>query len=141
MIVGSRVVIGADDGRGRGAVPDVLGWAPVPRSGLGSWVVGTVSVGSAGVQGLEPVPGGGEVGGPGPAGRNLQDSSSGVGDEAGRGRQQPEPQGLGGGLGQPVEGEVAQPRGQRGGQRGQLQPGGVAVVVDGGYLESLDRGP
>jgi len=54
----------------------------------GAWVVGTVTDGSAGVQGLEPIPDGGEIGGPGPAGRNLQDFSSGVGDQAGWGRQQ-----------------------------------------------------
>jgi len=108
----------------------VLGWAPVPPSGLVLLVVGAVAGVSVGVQGVEPVPGGGEVLGRGPAGRDLQDFASGVGDQAGRGGQQPEPQGLGRGFGQVVvEGEVAQPRGQRGRQGGQLQPGGVAVVV------------
>jgi len=123
-------VIGVDGDVGHGAGPDVLRWAPVPRSGQGSWVVGTVTDGSAGVQGLEPIPDGGEIGGPGPAGRNLQDFSSGVGDQAGWGRQQMEPRCLGGGLGQlPVEREVAQPRGQRGGQRGQaaLRSSGLSM--------------
>lgn len=47
-----------------------------------------MSGGSAGLQGgLESVPSGGEVTGPGPAGRHLEDLAPGVGDEAGRGRQ------------------------------------------------------
>jgi len=90
---------------------------------------------SDGVQGLESVPGGGQVAGPCPAGWDLQDAAAGVGDHAGRGGQNPEAQGLGGGVGQvAVEGEVAQPGGQRGGQGGQLQPGRVAAVVDRGQV-------
>ena len=67
------MVIGASSDLGRGGGPDVLGWAPVPRFGLVVLVVGAVAGVSAGVQGLEPVPGGGEILGPGPAGRDLQD--------------------------------------------------------------------
>ena len=78
----------------------MLGWAPVPRFGLVVLVVGTVAGVSGGVQGLEPVPGGGEIVGPGPAGWDFQDFASGVGDEAGWGGQEPEPQGLGPGLGE-----------------------------------------
>ena len=104
----------------------ILGWwrsrwcsggRRVPRFGRVVLVVGTVAGVSAGVQGLEPVPGGGQVVGPGPAWWDFQDLASGVGDEAGWGGQEPEPQGLGAGLGQvAVQGQVAQPGGQRGRQ-------------------------
>jgi hypothetical protein len=89
---------------------------PVVRVWSGRW-----GAGSRGVQGLEAVPGGGQVGGPFPAGLDLQEAA-GVGDQAGRGGQDPEAQRLRAGRGQlVVQGEVAQPGGQRGGQGGQLQ--------------------
>ena len=103
--------------------PGAVGWS--------GWGGGRVRPGA----GLEAVPGGGQVGGPLPAGWDFQDSSSGVGDQPCRGGQDPKSQGLGGGLGQvAVECDVAQPGGQRGGQGGQLQPGGVAAVVDRGQV-------
>ena len=81
--------------------PRVLGWAPGSTAGrvLRGWS-GWVAVGSDRVQGLQVVPGGGQVAGPFPAGWDLQDSSSGVGDQAGRGGQEPKAQRLGGGFGQ-----------------------------------------
>ena len=83
-------------------VPMVLGWAPgsTVRPGGAGWSGGWWAGGLGGVQGLEAFPGGGQVGGPFPAGWDFEDLVSGVGDEAGRGGQEPEPQGLGRGLGE-----------------------------------------
>jgi hypothetical protein len=89
--------------------PDVLGGRRVPLAGRVVLLVGSGKLGSGGVQGLEPVPGGDDVGGPGPAGWDLQDPSAGVGDQAGRGAEQPEPQGFRFGFGElPVQREVTQ---------------------------------
>jgi hypothetical protein len=119
------------------------------RPGTAGWS-GRVAVGSSRVQGLKAVPGGGQGSGPFPAGWDLQDSSSGVGDQAGGSGEDSEAQRLGGCFGQvAVQSEVAQPSGQRGGQGGQLQPGGVTAVVDRGQIASaaglepsgLRRGP
>jgi hypothetical protein len=68
--------------------PRVLGWAPGTTAGRVLWVVGTGGgPRSDGVEGVEAVPGGGQVGGPLPAGWDLEDSLSGVGDQAGWGGQ------------------------------------------------------
>ena len=94
-------MIGADSDLGYGDGPD---GARVGAGFHGSagwcWLVGSVVGGLGGVQGLEAFPGGGQVGGPFPAGWDFENLASGVGDEAGRGGQEPEPQGLGRGLGE-----------------------------------------
>lgn len=91
--------------RGR---PWVLGRAPVPPGRVLRWGVGRVAGRLvSGGAGLEAVPGGDQVGRPGPAGRDLQDSSAGVGDQPGRGGQDPEAQRLGRGRGLAVESDVA----------------------------------
>src|SRR5688500_5871947 len=74
----------------------------------GADLVGAGCLGSARVQGVESAPRGDDVGGPTPAGWDLEDSLAGVGDVAGGGAQQPEPQGLGFGSGEvSIEGELA----------------------------------
>ena len=107
-----------EGGCGRGMAPEGLGWAPgsTARLGVAGWSGRMGASPSDGVEGLEAVPGGGQVTGPFPAGWHLQDSTSGVGDQAGWGGQEPEAQRLGGGFGKvAVQCEVAQPGGQRGG--------------------------
>jgi hypothetical protein len=70
---------------------------------------------------LEPVPGGDDVWSPSPAGWDLQDPAAGVGDVAGWGTEQPEPEGLGFGFGQvAVQGEMTQPPVQRRGEAREL---------------------
>ena len=108
MIIWVLALLGSPAAAGRMGPSDVLGWAPGPRAGRVLMLVGAGCLGSGGVQGLESVPRGDDVGGPTPAGWDLEDSLAGVGDVAGGGAQQPEPQGLGFGSGElSIEGELA----------------------------------
>jgi hypothetical protein len=81
-------------------MPEVLGRAPVLRAGRGCAVPETGVAGSGRLQGVDALPGGGQVGGPGPAGWDFQDLLAGVGDEAGGSGEDPVAQHLGFGFGE-----------------------------------------
>ena len=85
------------------------------------------------MEGPDAGPGVDQIIGPGPVVGELQDLVPGMAGDPGRDGEQPEPEGLRFREGQfSIEGEVPQPRCQSDGERRQLQPGRVAVLVGGG---------